>query len=68
MNLTELINKIDEIVKNEPPDEAVRKILSLPENRATLITALSYLLVIYANKKESQSLTRKYPREEWKND
>ena len=50
MELTELINKIDNIVRNEPPDVAVSKILSLPQDRSLLITAMAYLLVIYANK------------------
>jgi len=54
MNLTEVINKIDEIVKNEAPDVAVSKILTLPYDRSLLITAMAYLLVIYANEKGSE--------------
>ena len=54
MELTELINKIDNIVRSEPPDVAVSKIVSLPQDRSLLITAMAYLLVIYAGKQKSK--------------
>ncbi|GAB6066039.1 hypothetical protein JCM9492_11310 [Aquifex pyrophilus] len=63
MELTELVNKLDEIIRNEPPDVAVSKILGLPYNRSLLITAMAYLLVIYANKEEKPR--RGFP---WKKD
>ena len=58
MELIELINKIDKIVKSEPPDVAVTKILRLPEHPSLLLTATVHLLVIYANKTRRQSHER----------
>lgn len=50
MELTSLINEIDRIVKNEPPDKAVSKILSLSPDKELLQLALSVLVVTYANR------------------
>ena len=42
-----LVNELDRIVKNYPPDEAVRRILTTHGNNEQKIIALAHLLNIY---------------------